>query len=265
MTCSSNFWDALAPHHSALENSYLDLPSLRSIQPQIRPPVLVVGAGQGLVVAALQAQGLRCDGVDLSAEMVRHARLRRGLALIHAEATALPFQNGAYKTIIYATGVIDFMSDEAAIRTILNEGRRVVEHAGNIFVAFCRFSAATEDFVIRLGLLRNNVLRFREVLEMYRLTPGQTMAWVAKRSKSSYAGAVMLALRSWALSSWQEKRNAFQMQRVFRKAKDAVALIQSAPENQPYRDEAEIRNLFARLGIPIRQVTTSGSCHMVRI
>ena len=45
MTCASDFWDALAPYHSALENSFLDLPSLRRIQQEIRPPVLVVGAG----------------------------------------------------------------------------------------------------------------------------------------------------------------------------------------------------------------------------
>jgi hypothetical protein len=62
MTCSCEFWDALAPHHSAIENSYLDLPSLRLIQHDICPPVLVVGAGQGLIVAALQKQGLQCDG-----------------------------------------------------------------------------------------------------------------------------------------------------------------------------------------------------------
>ena len=59
MTRSSDFWDALAPHHSVLENSYLDLSSLRRIQHEIRPPVLLVGAGQGLIVAALQAQGLQ--------------------------------------------------------------------------------------------------------------------------------------------------------------------------------------------------------------
>ena len=265
MACSSDFWDALAPHHSALENSYLDLPSLRRIQDQVRPPVLVVGAGQGLLVAALQAQGLQCDGVDLSAEMIRYARLRRGLVLVRADARALPFGNGTYKTIIYATGVIDFMSDEEEIRGIMNEGRRIAEESGTIFVAFYRFSAATEDFVIRLGLLRNSVLRFRELLEIYRLTPLQKISWVAERSRVSYAGAVRLALRSFAFSSWQEKRNAFHMQKVFGKANHADTLIQAAPESQTYRNEVEIKNLFTRLGIPIRQLTTSGSCHMVRI
>src|SRR5438552_13716047 len=265
MTCSSEFWDALAPHHSALENSYLDLPSLRLIQHDIRPPVLVVGAGQGLIVAALQKQGLQCDGVDLSAEMIRYAKLRRGLVLFHADAKALPFGNGAYKTIIYATGVIDFMSDEEEIRVIMNEARRIAAPSGNIFVAFYRFSAATEDFLIRLELLRNNVLRFRELLEIYRLTPLQTMAWVAKRAKAGYPGAVMLALRSWVFSSWQEKRNAFHMQRIFGQATQAEALIHAAPEVQIYRNEVEIRNLFTRLAIPIRQLGTSGSCYLVRI
>ena len=231
----------------------------------IRTPVLVVGAGQGLIVAALQKEGLQCDGVDLSAEMIRYARLRRRLALFHADAKALPFGNGAYKTIIYATGVIDFMSDKEEIRLILNEARRVAEHSGNIFVAFYRFSAATEYFLIRLGLLRNNVLRFREILEIYRLTPAQTIAWVAKRAKAGYSGAVILALRSWAFSTWQEKRNAFHMQRIFGDANHADVLIHTAPENQTYRNEVEIRELFTRLTIPIRQLEASVSCHMVRI
>jgi len=265
MTRSSDFWDALAPHHSVLENSYLDLSSLRRIQHEIRPPVLLVGAGQGLIVAALQAQGLQCDGVDLSAEMIRYAQLRRELTLVHADARALPFGNGAYKTIIYATGVIDFMSDAEEIRGLLNEGRRIAVHSGKILVAFYRFSAATEDLVIRLGLLRNSVLRFRELLEIYRLTPVQTMSWVARRAKVGYPGAVMLALRSWAFSSWQEKRNAFHMQKVFRKANRADALIQVAPENQPYRNETEIRNLFKRLAIPIQQFRALRSCYMVQI
>jgi ubiquinone/menaquinone biosynthesis C-methylase UbiE len=265
MTCSSEFWDALAPHHSAIENSYLDLPSLRRIQHDIFPPVLVVGAGQGLIVAALQEHGLHCDGVDLSTEMIKYARLRRGLDLVHADAQALPFENGTYKTIIYATGVIDFLSDEETIRAILNEARRIEEASGNIFVAFYKFSVATEKFVIRLGLLKNNVLRFRELLETYRLTPVQTISWVAHRAKAAYLGAVTLALRWWAFSSWQEKRNAFHMQRIFANANHAHALIQMAPENQTYRNEGEIRNLFARLAIPIRQLETFDSCHIVRI
>ena len=55
------------------------------------------------------------------------------------------------------------------------------------------------------------------------------------------------------------------MQKVFAKANDADALIQAAPENQPYRNELEIRNLFARLSIPISQLGSYDNCHLVRI
>src|SRR6266436_2475661 len=147
-TVSSDFWDALAPHHSRIENSYLDLPSLRRIVRDIHEPVLVVGAGQGLIVAELQKKGFQCDGVDLSSEMIRYAKIRRGLDLIQADARALPFGSETYQTILCATGVVDFMSDEEEIREIMNEARRIVDHSGNVFVAFYRLSTATEDLLV---------------------------------------------------------------------------------------------------------------------
>ncbi len=157
------------------------------------------------------------------------------------------------------------MSDEEKIRLILSEARRIADHSGKILVAFYKFSAATEDFMIRLGLLRNNVLRFKEILEVYRLNPVQSIAWVAKRAKVGYARAAVLSVRSWAFSSWQEKRNAFHMLRIFARANRADTLIQAAPEKQSYRNEAETRNLFTRLAIPIKQLGTFGNCYIVQI
>jgi ubiquinone/menaquinone biosynthesis C-methylase UbiE len=248
MTRSSNFWDALAPHHSTIENSYLDLPSIRRIKHDIHQPALVVGAGQGLIVAELQRNGIQCDGVDLSSEMIRYAKIRRGLDLVQADARAMPFGKETYRTIIYATGVIDFMIDEEQIRVILEEARRIAADSGAIFIAFYRFSASTEDFMIKLGLLNNNVLCFKEILEIYRLSPVQAFEWAAKRAKIGYFRAAIWSLRSWAFSSWQEKRNAFHMQRIFAKANRGDTLIQAAPEKQSYRNEAEIRNLLLLLG-----------------
>src|SRR3954471_10659944 len=101
----TRFWDVLAAHHAALENNFLELKSLRRILDDLRSPVLVVGAGQGLLVAELRAKGFQCDGVDFSSEMVRHAKSRRGLDLIQANASLLPLGNATYETVIYATGV----------------------------------------------------------------------------------------------------------------------------------------------------------------
>lgn len=265
MARSSEFWDALAPHHAAIEDNNLDLRSLRGILQEIHSPVLVVGAGHGLLVAELRQRGLQCDGVDLSPEMVRHARLRRGITLIHADAKAMPFAEGTYGTVIYATGVVDFTPDEEEIRRMLMEGRRIVKPSGEIFIAFYRISAACETFMATIGLLRNNQVALRKSFELYLLNPAQMITWVAKTASFGYFQAATVFLRMAALTTMQEKRLTYQMQRIFRQMPAPRSLIDVAPEKQPYRNEAEIGNLFNRLGIPIQQLRTFSSCYMVRI
>src|SRR5205814_2312334 len=140
------------------------------------------------------------------------------------------------------------------IGVILNEARRIISQTGKIFVAFYKMSAASEEFLARLGLLRNNVLSVRETLEIYRMRPVQTIAWVAKKAAVGFFGAGILSLRAWALSTLPEKIAAFKMQRIFRNVDHANSLINSAPERQPYRNEREIGNLFKRLAIPIKRL-----------
>jgi ubiquinone/menaquinone biosynthesis C-methylase UbiE len=261
----SGFWDSLAPHHALIEDNYLDLASIRRMLPELVQAVLVVGAGQGLIVEELRKQGLQCEGVDYSPEMVRYARIRRGLLLIQADARATPFNDGTYRTVIYATGVIDFMADEQGIRSIIHEGRRIVNPSGKIFVAFYRLSRAQEEFLTRLGLLRQNVLSNRECLELYLLNPVQMLGWVAKKAHVGYCRAAALVLRMAASSSLKEKITTFQMQKIFRKMGLPQSLIGAAQEQIPYRNEPEIQNLFKRLEIPIEQFRTLRSCFIVEI
>lgn len=265
MTLSPEFWNALAPVHARIENSYLDLASARRLLNQIREPALIVGAGQGLIVAELRKQGLRCDGVDISPEMLRYAKIRRGLDLIEADAKALPFKPGSYRTIIYATGVVDFTGDEQEIGLILREARRVVDRSGTVFVAFYRLSPATEQFMVRLGLLRENVLCHRDAMTIQQLNGLAAIAWVAERAKVSYGRALVLSLRAWAFSTWQEKRNAFHMHKILGKEGRAEAIMRTLPEQQPYRNAVEIRQLFGRLANPIKKLSALNSCYIVEI
>jgi hypothetical protein len=262
---ASDFWDALAPYHSTLEDNYLDRASIRRIVHEIREPVLVVGAGQGLIVAELQKLGLQCDGVDFSTEMIRHAKIRRGLTLVHADARKMPFENGRYRTVLFATGVIDFMGDEEQIRLILNEGKRVVKPSGTIFVAFYKMSVALEQLLKRVGLLVNHDLRHRESLENYLLSPLQTVAWGARRAGVNRLQAAWLFCRAWAFSTMQEKLVILKAQRIFRRMEDPGSLIKAAAEKQPYRDETEIRNLFQRLALPIDELRKFSSCYIVKL
>jgi ubiquinone/menaquinone biosynthesis C-methylase UbiE len=244
MTRSSEFWDELAPHHAAIEDNYLDLKSLRGILQEIHSPVLIVGAGQGLLVAELRSRGFQCDGVDLSPEMIRYARLRRGITLFQADAKAMPFAEATYETVIYATGVVDFTPHEEEIRRMLTEGRRILKQSGEIFIAFYRISAACESFMATAGLLRNHEIAFRKSLELYLLSPAQTISWVAKNAGLGYLRAATVFVRMATLTTIQEKRMTLKMQRIFRQMPAPRSLLDAAQEKQPYRNELEIGNLF---------------------
>lgn len=262
MHSPNKFWDVLAAHHAALENNFLELGSLRRIMGDIRSPVLIVGAGQGLLVAELQAKGYQCAGVDFSSEMIRHAKSRRGLDIIQADASALPLGHATYETIIYATGVIDFNGDENMIRTMLHEGRRVVKPGGKILVAFYRFSPALEDFLTSVGLLSDSVVQYRRSLETYLMTGPQMFRWVMQSADTGWLGAAGLMFRLVAFGTLREKMTTSKMQKIVRKMENAQDFIQSASETQPYRNEAEIRNLFDRMNIPISKFSSLATCRI---
>ena len=259
------FWNQLAPHHAALENNFFDLRSARALLEELVPPVLIVGAGQGLIVSELLQRGIACDGVDVSPEMIRYAKQRRGLTLINANALALPFQNQTYGSIIYATGVIDFTADEQTIHRMLAEGRRVLQQPGKSFVAFYRFSNALEQYLEAVGLLKDGILDHKGSLKTYLLNPLQTVRWIAQRTNSGILRATTSFLKVATLTSTREKIIAFRMQKVFRDGPSAARLIECAPQYQPYRNKPGIEALFARLSLPIQRICTLPSCFIVEI
>jgi ubiquinone/menaquinone biosynthesis C-methylase UbiE len=265
MSDTGDFWDSLAPQHWRIENSYFKLNGLNRISSEIRPPVLVVGAGQGLIVEELLKRGMPCVGIDLSAEMIRYAASRRGITLVRANATALPFARESFGTIIFATGVIDFTDDECAIRAMLEEGKRALMSSGTMFAAFYRMSSSSEQFLENLGLLESGKLQYRQILEFYRLPPAQALRWIAAKSGVSKSAAALQSIRCWLLSTLEEKRNAVSMQRMFADRKVAEALLESAPISQPYRNEEAIHSLLARLGYPLNMLYSLPNCHIAQL
>ena len=265
MSYPCDFWDALAPVHAEVEDSNFDLASVRRLMPEIESPVLVVGAGQGLIVAELRQCGYECDGVDLSSEMIRQAKLRRRIKLIQADAKTMPFPGGSYQTIIYATGVVDFTAEEDVIQAMLTEGRRVVAESGKVFVAFYKASAEQEKFLAMVGLLSDGKLALRQSFELYLLNPAQMVGWVARRAGLGSFRAAVALLRLAVLCSGAERRTTRRMQRIFRELDDPRSLIAAAPEELPYRNQREIENLFKRLGIAIKQFKTFSTCRVVLI
>lgn len=96
--------------------------------------VLLVGVGTGADLPLLP-QGVRVTGVDLSPEMLDRARARlplagREIALVEANAQALPFEGASFDAVLLSL-ILSVVPDATAC---LREARRVLRPGGRIVV-----------------------------------------------------------------------------------------------------------------------------------
>ncbi|MDZ7688121.1 MAG: class I SAM-dependent methyltransferase [Halobacteriales archaeon] len=100
--------------------------ALRELVPPV-PDGLSVGVGTGRFAVPLEI-GV---GVDPSVEMLRHAR-RRGVESVRGVGEALPFEDGAFDTVLVVTTVC-FVDD---LGKALQEARRVLSDDGVIVIGY---------------------------------------------------------------------------------------------------------------------------------
>lgn len=94
--------------------------------------VLEVGCGAASAARWLARQGARVVALDLSAGMLRHARLaasRSGVRvpLVQADATTLPVRDGTFDLACTAFGAVPFVDDSAGV---MREVYRVLRPGG---------------------------------------------------------------------------------------------------------------------------------------
>ncbi|MBW8088918.1 MULTISPECIES: class I SAM-dependent methyltransferase [Streptomyces] len=98
--------------------------------------VLEVGAGAAQCARWLAAQGARPVALDLSYRQLRHARRidaeaaasgGPGVALVQADATALPFRDGSFDLACSAYGAVPFVAEPVRV---MREVRRVLRPGG---------------------------------------------------------------------------------------------------------------------------------------
>jgi len=269
MTDIRKYWGGWAPYWSYTEDNFLDLESINKLTTVIRDPTLVLGAGQGLLVEALQKRGLKVDGVDSQPLMVDLAQKRRGLRLICADGANMPFADNSYSTCIVATGVIDWSDDERQIGSIVNETLRVTDDSGEVLVAFYRFHPKVEELMKYLGLITDDDLWcYRRTLEMI-LKPLRSF-WAIKNDRNlSLLSAFLSLIRTQFFLPKKEKTARKNWSNAWKKANQDLdnpeALIECSPEFIPYRNEKQIQNLFKNLNIPIQKIFIFASCIVVQI
>ena len=267
----ARFWETWAPYLSYIEDNHLDVANIKKLGGLISDPVLIVGAGQGLLVEQLQKSGHKVDGVDLSPQMIKYAQIRRGLKLIEADARRLPFADQTYDTTIIATGVVDFLADDAQIGLIVNEARRVTQASGKVLVSFVGAHPAAERFGRRIGLFTHQgtfnerTFNQRKMFELTRLSPFETLKTFRRDCQMGVFTALREGLILQMFLPRKEKKMAKKLAQVWKVADNPQGLIDSAIESLPYRTEDEIRALFSRLRLPVVKWLGFGNCFVAQI
>lgn len=270
MTEWTNYWTTWAPYWSYEEDFFLDLEAIDKLAIAIRDPVLIIGAGQGLLVERLRKKGFKVDGVDLDPSMIMYAKKRRGLNLIQANAKNMPFADKSYKTSIITTGVVDFLDDEEQIKLIINEALRVTDDSGKVFVAFYKYHPKVEKLLRTIDLITDKSLyRFKRMYELMFLSFEHPIGYIKAIKRDANLGFFRAFLTLIKPLPKKEKRVSKNMYKIWKKAKRELnnpeLLIDCVPEFLPYRNEEHIRNLFKNLNIPIHNMFIYDNCTVVQL
>ncbi|MCL9759689.1 class I SAM-dependent methyltransferase [Frankia sp. AiPa1] len=119
--------------------------------------LLEIGVGTGLIAAGLAGQGRQVLGVDLSSEMLEHARLRVPGRLARADAARLPLRPASIDGAL-AVHVLHLVGDPGAV---LAELARVLRPGGRLAVVGGGELAQPSDVGAVLGDLRAALRSFQ--------------------------------------------------------------------------------------------------------
>jgi len=270
---TKSYWTAWSPYWSYQEDFFLDLDAINKLSAFITNPVLIIGAGQGLLVEQLQKKDFLVDGIELDPQMISYAKKRRGLELVQANAKSMPFANDIYKTSIIATGVVDFIDDKEQIQSIINEALRVTDKTGKVFVAFYKYHVKVEILLRYTGIITDkNLLRFKKLAEMTMLSfdnPIRFISVVRKEANIGFLRTLFILIRTQLFLPKKEKRQSRKLSAIWKQAKNELdnpqSLIDCLPELIPYRSGQQIRSLFKNLNFNIKNMYFYDSCTIIQL
>ncbi|MBN2535329.1 MAG: class I SAM-dependent methyltransferase [Spirochaetales bacterium] len=266
------WWSIWSPFWDKMENRHMNTHVTDKIINDIASPVLVIGAGQGLIVKHLRDKGYIADGVDIVDEMIKYAYIRHSIKLIKANARSLPFENCSYKTVIISSGVVDRLSDEKLIKTIINEAMRVVALHGHLFVAFYQVERVLERIYKKIGILDSSGKlkrkRLNDIDELARkgslLAVKQIMTYTNKDFLRVFFSWIKIRITFSRIL----KKERQEMAEIFMQAKemniDPKDLYDSLPGDTPYRERNEIKKLLDGFGLAYNVIKRFNECLIVK-
>ncbi len=272
MSKMSNWWSTWAPIWEHFEEQYFDTDITDNIISEISNPVLIIGAGQGLIVKHLRDKGFLVDGIDLEKEMIDIAKKRHSIDIIHADAKNLPFKDRCYKTVIIASGVIDYINDKKLIKKIINEALRVTTANGNIFIAFYQLNKVLEKIYKKIGVIdQNKILHNKRMFVIDKLSkqdPLLCIEPIMKWTNKKYLPTIFYWTKLGLIFPKELKEERSKMEQLFEIAKktdvDTQKLQNSIPDGVPYREIDNIKTLFNDLGFIYNDIMKYNGCVLAK-
>ncbi len=272
MSDIKDWWINWAPYWEILEDRHLSKMVTEKFVGYVKSPVLVIGAGQGIIVNYLKELGHVVDGVDLEPEMIRIAKERRNLDIIHADARKMPFNDGSYKTVIIASGVVDYGTPEDVIKEILDESKRVTAKGGNLFVSFYQIHPVLEKLFKKIGVIDKNskyrMQRIFQIDDMTKVNPlkcvGPIMKWTGKNFFSVMFTWTKLGIHlPKELKEEREKSDmVFEQAAKMNVSKDQLRSV--VPDILPYREVSAIKELLSKSDFDYDDFNRYEDCVIVR-
>jgi hypothetical protein len=274
MAAATRYWDGYSVYMEYMENALgINLDNLGPIIPMIKSPVLVVGAGQGLLVEDLRKKGFAAEGIDMSPQMVEGAEKRRGIKLFLGNANQMPFEKGQFQTTIVSTGVLDFLEDHGQIKEIINEVRRVTNAQGEMFATLFGMTPQMEELSRYVGGLSGN--RFDSKISTQLLwgpkgTFREAISLIKGDPNKSVPGLVFRLIKVIRATPKRIKTRRDRLNELRK-------LVKAGKVESPYRlrdytfgymflrTEKEIEELFTDVSFPPKRVYVFDNCKIARL
>jgi len=176
MTTTTSAWDAAASVWADWEHLGTDFSMILPFLPALESPILVLGAGQGMLMENLLQAGYEVVGIDNSRDMIAEAQRRRNISIEYGSAEDLPFSAETFPTVIIQTGVLT-ERPLAFMQTVMREGTRVLKKGGHLVAGLILFSASATALYQKLGLVHEQMLQSPRFFELWRVAPDER-AWV---------------------------------------------------------------------------------------
>ena len=272
MLDSFNWFIKCAPFWDKIENRHLSTYIVEKIERYIESPALIIGAGQGLIVEYLLQKGFIADGLDILDEMIHYAKERHNIDLIKGDANNLPFADNSYKSVIIATGVVDYNPDIKSIERILSEALRVTAIGGNMFVTHYRIPPNIERVYRDVGIIdNNNIYRMRRTVDIDRVPKSNPIPG-AKLLQKWRGISFFQAMVAWTKVGITLPKELKAEQSFFHKFSEEAKkyditedeLQLAMPDELPYKTEAEVMEMYRNLCLVHNEFVKLDDAYMVR-